>query len=169
MVGYRADPALLREFNPKMMFQGSGSKPHASNFLVSVTDSSNYQIKAMQKMEFIASMHSMMTPTVRYADIILPAFIFGTCNERPSNVLLNENMDFKVYPNPANDILFVELENQIVQTISLIDITGRLVKTLPVDNQSSITMDLGGLNEGLYMLILKGEGSQIVTRVAIHR
>jgi anaerobic dimethyl sulfoxide reductase subunit A len=73
MVGWRADPSLLKDFNPKMLFECSGNRPHASDFLVTVTDSPNYQIKALEKMEFIVSMHSMMNPTVRYADIILPA------------------------------------------------------------------------------------------------
>ncbi len=73
MVGWRADPSLLKDFNPKMLFEGSGNKPHDSDFLVTATDSPNYQIKALEKMEFIVAMHSMMTPTVKYADIILPA------------------------------------------------------------------------------------------------
>jgi anaerobic dimethyl sulfoxide reductase subunit A len=73
MVGWRANPLLLKDFNPKMLFQGNLNKPHTSDFLVTVTDSPNDQIKALEKMEFIVSMHSMMTPTVKYADIILPA------------------------------------------------------------------------------------------------
>jgi anaerobic dimethyl sulfoxide reductase subunit A len=73
MVGWRADPSLVKHFNPKMLFEGTGRKPHAHNFLVSVTDSPNDQIRALEKMEFIVAMHSMMTPPVKYADIILPA------------------------------------------------------------------------------------------------
>jgi anaerobic dimethyl sulfoxide reductase subunit A len=72
-VGWRADPSLVREFNPKMLFWGGGSKPHASNHLVTATDSPNDQIKAMNEMEFIVNMHSRITPTGRFADIILPA------------------------------------------------------------------------------------------------
>jgi anaerobic dimethyl sulfoxide reductase subunit A len=72
MVGWRADPKLIKDFNPRMLIQGGGVNPHASELLVTVTDSPNYQIKALEKMEFIVSMHSMMTPTVKYADIILP-------------------------------------------------------------------------------------------------
>ncbi len=56
-----------------MLFWGGGSKPHASNHLVTATDSPNDQVKAMQRMEFIVTMHSRITPTARFADIILPA------------------------------------------------------------------------------------------------
>jgi len=72
MVGWKADPSLLKDFNPKMLFWG-GFSPHASDHLVTSCDSSNYQVPAMKKMEFIVTMHSMITPTAKYADIILPA------------------------------------------------------------------------------------------------
>jgi len=72
MVGWKADPSLLKDFNPKMLFWG-GFSPHASDHLVTSCDSSNYQVPAMKKMEFIVTMHSIITPTAKYADIILPA------------------------------------------------------------------------------------------------
>jgi anaerobic dimethyl sulfoxide reductase subunit A len=72
-VGYRADPALLDEFSPKMLFWGGGSKPHASDHLVTACEASNTQVQAMERMEFIVTMHSCMTPTTKYADLILPA------------------------------------------------------------------------------------------------
>jgi anaerobic dimethyl sulfoxide reductase subunit A len=73
MVGWRADPSLVREFHPKMLFWGGGSKPHASNHLVTATDSPNDQVKAMHRMEFIVTMHSRITPSAKFADIVLPA------------------------------------------------------------------------------------------------
>jgi anaerobic dimethyl sulfoxide reductase subunit A len=73
MVGYRADPALLRDFQPKMLFWGGGSKPHASDHLVTACEASNVQVQAMERMEFIVTMHSRMTSSTMYADLILPA------------------------------------------------------------------------------------------------
>jgi len=73
MIGWRADPSLVKQFNPKMLFWGGGSRPHASNHLVTATDSPNDQVRAMERMEFIVSMHSRLTPSARYADIVLPA------------------------------------------------------------------------------------------------
>jgi len=72
MVGWRADSSLLKDFNPKMLFWG-GFSPHGSDHLVTACESSNYQVPAMEKMEFIVTMHSIMTPTAKHADIILPA------------------------------------------------------------------------------------------------
>ncbi len=73
MVGWRADASYLKKFNPKFLFWGGGSKPHASNHIVTGCDSSNDQVRAIEKMEFTVSMHSVMNPTAQYADIILPA------------------------------------------------------------------------------------------------
>jgi anaerobic dimethyl sulfoxide reductase subunit A len=73
-IGWRADPALLKQFNPKMILWGiAGGKPYTSDHLVTLCDSANEQVKALEKMEFIVCMHSMMVPTLKYADIILPA------------------------------------------------------------------------------------------------
>ena len=76
MVGWKADPALIKQFNPKMIFWGiAGGEPHSSDHLVTLCNSSFEQVKVMEKMEFICSFHSIMTPTARYSDIILPARI----------------------------------------------------------------------------------------------
>ncbi|MFC1933129.1 molybdopterin-dependent oxidoreductase [Chloroflexota bacterium] len=71
MVGWRADPSILKDFNPKMLLWGGGY--FGSNHLVTACESSNRQVAAMERMEFIVSMQSRITPTARYADIILPA------------------------------------------------------------------------------------------------
>jgi anaerobic dimethyl sulfoxide reductase subunit A len=73
MVGWRADPSLVRDFNPKVLLWGGGQGPHASDHLVTACESPNFQVKAFDKMELIATTHSIMTATTRYADIILPA------------------------------------------------------------------------------------------------
>jgi anaerobic dimethyl sulfoxide reductase subunit A len=72
-VGWRADPSLVKEFNPKFLFWGGTGKPHASDHLVTAAESSREQIKAMGRMEFIVSMHSRLTSSAQYADIVLPA------------------------------------------------------------------------------------------------
>jgi anaerobic dimethyl sulfoxide reductase subunit A len=72
-LGWRTRPEVLKEFNPKFLWWGKGTGPHASDTLSTTCNSSNNQVKAFEKMDFVVSMHSIMTPTVKYADIILPA------------------------------------------------------------------------------------------------
>ncbi len=74
IVGYKADPQLPipEEFNPKMLWWG-GSSYTAQNHLSTACDSTNDQIRALNRMEFVLYLHTAMTPTARYADLILPA------------------------------------------------------------------------------------------------
>jgi len=56
----------------------------------------------------------------------------------------------KVYPNPFTDVLsFSDISN--VKSVSIIDVAGRLVKT--IDNPSS-TLQLGDLKQGMYLVTL---------------
>ncbi|MFC1971110.1 molybdopterin-dependent oxidoreductase [Chloroflexota bacterium] len=73
MVGWKGDPGYLKDFNPKFIFWGGGNKPHAANNVVTSCNSSNNQVKAFEKVEFVVTMHSIMNPTTQQADIILPA------------------------------------------------------------------------------------------------
>ncbi|MFH1003600.1 MAG: molybdopterin-dependent oxidoreductase [Chloroflexota bacterium] len=73
MVGWKADPAILKDFNPKFLFWGGGHKPHGSDFLVTACNTASEQLEALERMEFFCMMQSTMTPTARHADIILPA------------------------------------------------------------------------------------------------
>ncbi len=73
MVGWRADPSILKRFNPKFLFWGGAGKPHANDHVSTACNSSNRQVEAMKRMDFIVSMGSMLNSTNRYADIILPA------------------------------------------------------------------------------------------------
>jgi len=72
-VGWRASPELLSEFNPKMLFWGGGNKPHASDHLVTACETASLQVQALQRMDFVVTMHSILTASAAYADIILPA------------------------------------------------------------------------------------------------
>ncbi|MGA3127305.1 MAG: molybdopterin-dependent oxidoreductase [Candidatus Korobacteraceae bacterium] len=73
MVGWRADAAILKDFNPKFLFWGGAGKPHATDHVSTACNSSNRQVEAMKRMDYIISMGSMMNSSNRYADIILPA------------------------------------------------------------------------------------------------
>ncbi|MBI4330278.1 MAG: molybdopterin-dependent oxidoreductase [Chloroflexi bacterium] len=73
MVGWKGSPAVLRGFNPRVFLWSVGSSgPYERNYLVTTTDSANDEVRAMEKMDFIAAMGTMITPAAKYADIFLP-------------------------------------------------------------------------------------------------
>jgi anaerobic dimethyl sulfoxide reductase subunit A len=71
-IGWKADRAFIKDFNPQMALLNKGFFAHASDFIGTATDSARDQVKALEKMEFTVGMHSMMTKTMKYADIIFP-------------------------------------------------------------------------------------------------
>ncbi len=73
MVGWKADPSLLKSFDPRFLFWGGAGKPHATDHVAMACNSSNNQVKSLDKMDFIVYMTSVHNSTSRYADIILPA------------------------------------------------------------------------------------------------
>ncbi|MCS3868878.1 hypothetical protein J3D55_001794 [Chryseobacterium ginsenosidimutans] len=63
----------------------------------------------------------------------------------------------KVYPNPFADVLNIS-DVKDVKSISIVDIAGRLVKTI---EKPSSTLHLGELNSGMYIIILNmNDGSK---------
>ncbi len=58
-----------------------------------------------------------------------------------------------VYPNPATNMVYVELEaNTQTQSVKIYDFTGRLVMEQPVNAATSVKMDISSLNNGMYLL-----------------
>lgn len=76
--------------------------------------------------------------------------------------------DVSVYPNPASDVLFVNIPNSIEGTISidLIDVAGNLIEasTMTAGNQ---TIDVSQLSKGVYVLQLTTETSRLTKQIVV--
>ncbi len=65
------------------------------------------------------------------------------------NLILNNSSELNIYPNPVKDILTIEGEN--ISTVEIIDINGRVVKTIN-NIKSSKIIDISSLNQGIYFI-----------------
>jgi len=73
--------------------------------------------------------------------------------------------DVKVYPNPFTDVLNIsDVSN--VKSISVVDISGKLVKTF---DKPESTLHLGGLNSGMYLVVLNMKDGSRQTIKAIKK
>jgi len=66
----------------------------------------------------------------------------------------NDFASFNVYPNPATDIINVEmegLEGNLIQKINMIDAQGKVTLSQTM-NPNNTQIDVSGLNTGLYIL-----------------
>lgn len=72
--------------------------------------------------------------------------------------------ELSVYPNPSQGNIYFDSELQI-ERVRVLDLQGRLIKTVEADMISSI--DLTSLTKGNYLLEISGENFQIMKRVTL--
>ena len=90
--------------------------------------------------------------------------ISETVTTYTSTIELSENsaIELKVFPNPTNDVLMVQLSNLIKEnvTIKLVDLTGKVIDTKIIYQGSTIAyFDVSTIYSGQYMLKV-GEGKK---------
>jgi uncharacterized repeat protein (TIGR01451 family) len=61
-----------------------------------------------------------------------------------------------LFPNPATNMVTVQFENNVSGNLSLVDITGKQVKQINVNNAKEILISLQELPSGFYGLIMPG-------------
>jgi hypothetical protein len=75
---------------------------------------------------------------------------------------------FRTYPNPVDEQLFVEL-NETVQklNVEIYNITGQLVLNRMFQNTNSVNLDVSGLTNGIYILRLNTDKETFNSRIII--
>lgn len=84
-----------------------------------------------------------------------------------------ENLDISIFPNPASDLIVIQLGNLVKLDITadLIDLNGKIVSTTRVNKGSSIThFEVQTLYTGLYTVRLTSEnGNSYTEKIIIKR
>jgi hypothetical protein len=77
-------------------------------------------------------------------------------------------MELYIYPNPAQDLLYIELLGNVNETnfVKVMDITGHLVEIIPLNYASGkFQLDVSNLAVGSYLIELIDEtGSRKVSK-----
>jgi len=71
-----------------------------------------------------------------------------------SNFVVNQTPianNFSIYPNPAINIVNIKSDVEL-KSVSIVDIKGRVVKNIPVQNQEIQSVDVQNLTKGLYII-----------------
>lgn len=92
-----------------------------------------------------------------------------TVNITTSGVGLSENAlsAITIYPNPSSDILNIDLSsaNEEVKSISIFDITGKLIQTVDVVENANISLNIYSLASGLYYIKISSATNTVVRQV----
>jgi serine protease len=92
------------------------------------------------------------------------------CTSTASNTLVSSVsledivINFSVYPNPASEKLIIDAGTTVKATISLMDLSGRIVMSIKM-NQSLQQMDVSNLSDGVYMLKIEYAGRSITKKI----
>ncbi len=83
------------------------------------------------------------------------------------------NNQISVFPNPASDLLTVSFEfsSPTSLTLTLIDVRGSVVKTIPLQTyfNSTFPIEISDLPKGIYYLKMNNENLQVVKKLVIMR
>ena len=97
-------------------------------------------------------------------------FIHTTGNCSVSDNISFSKPEFKLFPNPADDLLRIKLDvpfnNMDNYTLSIVDVIGKKVEELNINSFGSSTLDLKvkSLKQGIYMVSLSTGNSIVQTQ-----
>lgn len=74
-----------------------------------------------------------------------------------------------VYPQPAQDQVFIELETSQGWEATLYTLSGQAIQTISTQNLSKLQLSLAGLPSGLYLLRVKNDLGQAVRKLEVMR
>lgn len=94
------------------------------------------------------------------------ATIYTQCNIEDPDGLNNVSLHGKVYPNPTNDFLLVELNATDVKGYCLFGIDGKQLLKQEIE-LSSFQIDVRSLNAGLYLLVVETAAGNLQQRIIV--
>ncbi len=74
----------------------------------------------------------------------------------------HETAFFSVYPNPANDVLYINFSDNRETAIQLFDVLGKQVFIKETNGQSQDKIDLSSLPKGIYFLRINNKTEKII-------
>ncbi len=87
------------------------------------------------------------------------------------NTVFAENfkdLKLKIYPNPAYEYLYIELNTESQCKVSLYDILGQKLNLFPQKQFNKLTLNISGLKKGIYLLKVEGKDFSQTRRIVIN-
>ncbi len=96
-----------------------------------------------------------------------------TLNIKAANLVseLNNTLQYKVYPNPANEKIYVyglDINTQQSYSFNIFDVTGKTLKTfVPKAFGDVFELNIADIPKGIYLLKISNEDKQSSTKIVI--
>lgn len=76
-----------------------------------------------------------------------------------------DHANIKVFPNPTEDDLNVQLGSASNARITVADVTGRIYRSKQIQNKATTSISMGDLEPGLYILTISSDNKRLSTKV----
>lgn len=143
-----------------------------SEELVTLLDTSNVDFdRGMRTGAFITRFYSDDKLSMLVGNYSGGIEFFGGDVDVNTNIKNNDyEMDVNIFPNPAKDILVIEVQNSLKScTIDIYDVKGTIVLTEKFDSFSStFELDIRHLNNGFYILNLRSDSGHGQQKIIIN-
>lgn len=90
----------------------------------------------------------------------------GTFNQLPELTAFNDSI--KIYPNPAEENIHIDLGSKQTGTVSLLQANGTLVTTKAVNDQQMVSIPVQGNSPGMYLIQVKTNSSSVTKKIIIN-
>jgi PKD repeat protein len=97
------------------------------------------------------------------------ATVFNCFVDYPVGVNTAESKIVSVYPVPASEYLKVKAENILITRIDILDVSGRVVLQMDIQNVSECKIDLSTLSPGSYLLKVFSDEEMLLKRIAVQK
>lgn len=141
---------------------GGGVFNYGESVTVSASPAAGYQFKGWMMNDQTVSDNPEYTFIVNQDQEIMANF------ELISNTVQNSDMPFRIYPNPASDMLMISFPKIPVSKIQIIDLTGKVVYTNNAVQQDG-KISLSGLINGLYFVKIDTNETIYTSKVIVRK
>lgn len=97
--------------------------------------------------------------------------VYGDCNSYQyvsplitKSISLLTNIELKntisYWPNPANDLIFIESKGFIIKDIKIYNKLGQLIKEVQYINSNMLQIDISNLPDGIYIGMIKNNNEE---------
>ena len=78
---------------------------------------------------------------------------------------VEDNLGLRVFPNPANEVINISLNKEVSATLTLLDVSGKVVRTQAL-NGISTSINTASLNSGVYFVTIN-DGTSVSTQKVV--
>jgi len=103
-------------------------------------------------------------------DFVTNAPTFGAFNSTLSSTSEIQPIDFRVYPNPANDFVTIELDHKLQQknvALSVSNLLGQVIYQQDNINEWKMNINVEKWTAGIYLIELRGENFRSVKKLVV--